>query len=307
MATNRKILFLNFIRIILVLQVLKILIFTIAIVYLLKILKMSKVVLITGGSSGIGKTVGNFLLTKGYTVYGSSRNPENVANSKFPLVAIDVRNNESIHSAVAEIISKEGRIDVLINNAGVGITGPIEEIPLQEIQNNFHTNVFGPIEVMKAVLPQMRQQKSGLIINVTSIAGYMGLPYRGIYSASKGALELITESIRMEVKPFNIRVTNVAPGDFATDIAARRFHAPVLDQSAYKEIYSQQLATINEHVNDGGDPIEMAKAIDKIIQTKNPKVHYKVGAFMQKFSIFLKKILPDTVYEKMLMNHYKIK
>lgn len=268
---------------------------------------MGKVVLITGGSSGIGKTVGNFLQKKGYRVYGSSRNPQQVTGSLFPLVAIDVRNSETIQQAVQEIIEKEGRIDVLINNAGVGITGPVEEIPLEEIQNNFHTNVFGPIEMMKAVLPFMRQQKSGLIINVTSIAGYMGLPYRGIYSASKGALELITESIRMEVKPFNIKVTNVAPGDFATDIASRRFHAPVLDQSPYKQIYGQQLATIDEDVNDGGDPIEMAQAIDQIIQSKNPKVHYKVGAFMQKFSIFLKKILPDTMYEKMLMNHYKIK
>lgn len=268
---------------------------------------MSKVVLITGGSSGIGKTVGNYLQTKGYKVYGSSRNPENVTDSSFPLIAIDVRNSQTIQQAVQEIIDKEGKIDVLINNAGVGITGPVEEIPLDEIQNNFHTNVFGPIEMMKAVLPFMRNQKSGLIINVTSIAGYMGLPFRGIYSASKGALELITESIRMEVKPFNIKVTNVAPGDFATDIAARRFHAPVLEDSAYKEVYSQQLATIDTHVNDGGDPVEMAKAIDAIIQTKNPKVHYKVGAFMQKFSIFLKKILPDTVYEKILMNHYKIK
>lgn len=268
---------------------------------------MGKVVLITGGSSGIGKTVGNFLQKKGYRVYGSSRNPQQVTDSLFPLVAIDVRNSETIQQAVQEIIRKEGKIDVLINNAGVGITGPVEEIPLEEIQNNFHTNVFGPIEMMKAVLPFMRQQKSGLIINITSIAGYMGLPYRGIYSASKGALELITESIRMEVKPFNIKVTNVAPGDFATDIASRRFHAPLLDHSPYKEIYSQQLATINEHVNGGGDPIEMAQAIDKIIQSKNPKVHYKVGAFMQKFSIFLKNILPDTAYEKMLMNHYKIK
>lgn len=268
---------------------------------------MSKVVLITGGSSGIGKTVGNYLQTKGYKVYGSSRNPENVTDSSFPLIAIDVRNSQTIQQAVQEIIDKEGKIDVLINNAGVGITGPVEEIPLDEIQNNFHTNVFGPIEMMKAVLPFMRNQTSGLIINVTSIAGYMGLPFRGIYSASKGALELITESIRMEVKPFNIKVTNVAPGDFATDIAARRFHAPVLEDSAYKEVYSQQLATIDTHVNDGGDPVKMAKAIDAIIQTKNPKVHYKVGAFMQKFSIFLKKILPDTVYEKILMNHYKIK
>lgn len=268
---------------------------------------MNKVVLITGGSSGIGKTVGIYLKQKGFIVYGSSRKPENITNSPFPLVALDVRDTNTIVSAVNNVIALEGRIDVLINNAGVGITGPIEEIPLEEIQNNFHTNVFGPIETMKAVLPIMRKQNAGLIINVTSIAGYMGLPYRGIYSASKGALELITESIRMEVKPFNIKVTNVAPGDFATDIAARRFHAPVLENSPYKKIYGQQLATINEHVNEGGDPVEMAIAIEKIINGNNPKVHYKVGAFMQKFSILLKKILPDTMYEKMLMNHYKIK
>jgi len=253
-----------------------------------------------------------YLLAKNQIVVATTRNRDTfeaslLESENLTVISLDITKEQDVEKAVHQIIEEHGRIDVLINNAGVGITGPIEEIPLDEIQNNFHTNVFGPIEVMKAVLPQMRKQKSGLIINVTSIAGYMGLPYRGIYSASKGALELITESIRMEVKPFNIRVTNVAPGDFATDIAARRFHAPVLDQSPYKEIYSQQLATINDHVNDGGDPIEMAKAIDEIIQTKNPKVHYKVGAFMQKFSIFLKKILPDTVYEKMLMNHYKIK
>lgn len=268
---------------------------------------MDKVVLITGGSSGIGKAVGVYLQQKGYKVYGSSRNPDPVTNSSFPLVALDVRDSGTIQRAVQEIIVKEGRLDVLINNAGVGITGPVEEIPLEEIQNNFHTNVFGPIEMMKAVLPVMRNQKSGMVINITSIAGYMGLPYRGIYSASKGALELITEAVRMEVKPFNIKVTNVAPGDFATDIASRRFHAPVLEHSPYKEIYSQQLATIDDHVNDGGDPIEMARAIDRIISGNNPKVHYRVGAFMQKFSIFLKKILPDTTYEKMLMNHYKIR
>ncbi len=103
---------------------------------------MGKVVLITGGSSGIGKTVGNFLQKKGYRVYGSSRNPQQVTDSLFPLVAIDVRNSETIQQAVQEIIRKEGKIDVLINNAGVGITGPVEEIPLEEIQNNFHTNVF---------------------------------------------------------------------------------------------------------------------------------------------------------------------
>ena len=149
---------------------------------------MSKVVLITGGSSGIGKAIGEFLFHKGYTVYGTSRNPERIANSIFPLLALDVQNVESIKNTVNKVISISKRLDVVINNAGVGITGPLEETPTDEMRNNFETNFFGPIEVMKAVLPQMREQKSGLIINITSIAGYMGLPYRGVYSASKSAL-----------------------------------------------------------------------------------------------------------------------
>lgn len=267
---------------------------------------MSKVVFITGASSGIGKSIGEFLHAKGFIVYGTSRNPERITDSVFPLLALDVRNKESITQAIDTILQKSGRIDVVINNAGVGITGPIEEIPTEEIKNNFETNLFGPIEVMKAALPAMRSQKSGLIINITSIAGYMGLPYRGIYSASKGALELITESLRMEVKSFGIHITNVAPGDFATNIAAGRFHAPLIKGSAYEIPYRTTLSMMNEHVDSGSNPYEMAEAIFKIIQTPSPKGHYKIGAFMQKFSIVLKRILPDKVYEKMLMNHYKL-
>lgn len=268
---------------------------------------MSKVVLITGGSSGIGKIVGTFLKQKGYEVYGTSRTPEAISDSPFPLVALDVRESNSIHSCVAEVLAKAGKIDVLINNAGVGITGPLEEIPIEAIKNNFDTNLFGPIEMMKAVLPTMRQQKSGLIINITSIAGYMGLPFRSVYSSSKGALELLTEAVRMEVKPFGIHLTNVAPGDFATEIASRRYHAPLLENSPYEKMYAMQLEKMNAHVNQGSNPIEMAHAIYTIIQQPKPKVHYKVGVFMQRFSIVLKRILPDTVYEKMLMNHYGLK
>jgi short-subunit dehydrogenase len=221
-------------------------------------------------------------------------------------VALDVRNPESIQTAVTKIIATSGRLDIVINNAGVGITGPLEEIPSQEIKNNFETNFFGPIEVMKAVLPQMRAQKSGLIINVTSIAGYMGLPYRSIYSASKGALELVTEALRMEVKSFGIHITNVAPGDFATNIASGRYHAPAAVGSAYEESYGESLRTIDQHVDNGSNPSEMAAAVYKVIQTKEPKIHYKVGAFTQKFSIVLKRILPDKIYEKILMKHYKL-
>ena len=267
---------------------------------------MSKVVLITGGSSGIGKSIGTLLSQKGFIVYGTSRNPEKVSNAVFPLIALDVRDTASIQSAVATIIQEAGRLDVVINNAGVGITGPLEEIPMVEIKNNFETNFFGPIEVMKAALPQMRAQQSGLIINITSIAGYMGLPYRSVYSASKGALELLTEALRMEVKSFGIQITNVAPGDFATNIAAGRFHAPVVQGSAYEKVYAGVLQTMDAHVDSGSNPNEMAEAIYQIIQNPNPKIHYKVGVFMQKFSIVLKRILPDKVYEKILMNHYKL-
>ncbi|RIA09975.1 short-subunit dehydrogenase [Flavobacteriaceae bacterium MAR_2010_72] len=267
---------------------------------------MSKVVLITGGSSGIGKSIGDYLILKGFKVFGTSRNPANYNNSKFPLIALDVTKIDSINLAIDLVIEQAGRLDVLINNAGAGITGPIEEIPEAEIKRNFETNLFGPINVIKAVLPQMRIQNSGLIINITSIAGYMGLPYRGIYSASKGALELVTESFRMELKDFNIKMTNVAPGDFATNIAAGRYHAPVNNDSPYKKPYSNTLKLMDAHVDSGKDPEVMAKKIFKIINTDNPRIHYKVGEFMQKFSIVLKRILPDTWYERLLMNHYKL-
>ncbi|KJD34486.1 short-chain dehydrogenase [Tamlana nanhaiensis] len=266
---------------------------------------MLKVVLITGGSSGIGKAIGEFLQSNGYIVYGTSRSPEKYKRSKFPILALDVKNNDTICACVAEVISKEGRLDVLINNAGVGITGPIEEIPEAEIKNNFDTNFFGPINVIKAVLPQMRKQNSGLIINVTSIAGYMGLPYRGVYSASKGALSLITEAFRIELKDFNIKMTNLAPGDFATNIAAGRYHAPALNTSPYK-LYPSVLQNIDDDVDNSDDPIAVAKAVKKIIENNSPRIHHKVGAFMQKFSIVLKFILPDKTYEKLLIKHYKL-
>lgn len=268
---------------------------------------MAKVVLITGGSSGIGKSVAHFLTKKGFIVYGTSRNPQKITEQlPFKLIALDVSNVTTITSAVQTIIQNEGRLDVVINNAGVGITGPLEETPDVEIKNAFQTNVFGPLDVIKAALPQMRKQGGGLIINVTSIAGYMGLPYRGVYSATKGTLELLTEALRMEIKDFNIQMTNIAPGDFATNIASGRYHSPVLENSPYKVPYGNTLALMNEHVDHGSDPIEMAEAIYKIINTKRPKIHYKVGAFMQKFSIVLKRILPDTFYEKLLLNHYKL-
>ena len=149
---------------------------------------MSKVVLVTGASSGIGKAIATFLSAKGYIVYGTSRNPKNEKDFSFELIALDVLKLDTINTAVNYILEKEGRLDVLVNNAGMGITGPVEETPTDEMRAVFNTNLFGAIDVMKAVLPQMRKQNAGTIINVTSIAGYMGLPFRGLYSATKACL-----------------------------------------------------------------------------------------------------------------------
>ena len=267
---------------------------------------MAKVVLITGGSSGIGKSIGEYLTDKGFIVYGTSRFPEKYSSSKFPIIKLDVTQSTSINECVSELISKTGQIDVLVNNAGVGIAGPLEEIPMEEMKRNFETNLFGPINMINAVLPYMREQKSGQILNITSIAGYMGLPFRGIYSASKGALELITESYRMELKLFGITMSNVAPGDFATNIAAGRYHAPILENSPYKLPYGTTLNMMDSHVDSGKNPLLMAEVVHKIITSKNPKIHYKVGAFLQKFSVVLKRILPDLWYEKLLSSFYNI-
>lgn len=266
---------------------------------------MSKVILITGASSGIGRITAKYLAEKGYVVYGTSRRdlePE----GNYQLLQLDVCDPESIKRAVAEIIQKEGRLDVLVNNAGMGITGPIEETPTEEMRRVFDTNFFGAIDMIKAVLPAMRVHGSGLIINITSIAGYMGLPFRGVYSATKGALELVGETLSMETRSFGVKVINVAPGDFATNIAAGRYHAPVIKDSPYETIYQKNLDLMNEHVDTGGNPMDMAVRIYELIETRKLKIHYRVGPFTQKLSILLKKILGDRRYERLLMRHYKM-
>lgn len=141
---------------------------------------MDKVVLITGASSGIGKAIGAYLHERGFRVYGTSRNPSKIQSSvPFRLLALDVTQIDTIEKALSEVIQAEGRIDVLVNNAGMGITGPLEETPAAAVLKVYDTNVFGPMEMIRAVLPYMRKQQGGLVINITSIAGYMGLPLEG--------------------------------------------------------------------------------------------------------------------------------
>ena len=270
-------------------------------------MQTKSVVLITGGSSGLGKATGDYLTQAGYKVYGTTRNPKaHEGRSSFPLLKMDVQSEDSVREAVDRLLEEEGRIDVLINNAGVGITGPLEETPHEQALNAMETNFHGPLRVMTAVLPHMREQGSGFILNITSIAGYMGLPYRGIYSASKSALEMAVEAYRMEVRGFGIRMSTLAPGDYATNIAAGRYHSPLKEDSAYMEDYCRSLELMNAHVKEGKDPIQVARKVARILSKSKPRVRYSVGSPMQRFSLLLKRLLPDTWFERLLRNHYKL-
>lgn len=267
---------------------------------------MPKVVLITGTSSGIGKVTAELLAKNEYKVYGTSRNPEQKEVNKVRFLKLDLNTPKSIHAAVEELIALEGKIDILINNAGVGITGPVEETPMEGVKAHFQTNFFGVVELTQTVLPYMHQQESGCIINITSIAGYMGLPFRGYYSASKAALITLTEALRLELKSTPIQVFSVAPGDIATNIASGRFTVEPNTKSAYFKSYQHSLHLMNTHVDKGESPDLIAHKILNLLQLKKPKVHYKVGNTLQKFSVFLKGVLPNKVFEKMLAKHYKL-
>ena len=263
---------------------------------------MSKIILITGGSSGIGRAVASFLSSKDdYIVYGTSRSIENHKNLNFNIIQLDVTSIDSINACIDRVISKHGKLDVLINNAGVGITGPMEEIPNEEIEKHFKTNLYGPINIMKKVLPLMRKKNSGLIINITSIAGYIGTPYRSIYSAGKSSLDIISQTLNMEVKNFNINIVCVAPGDYLTNISKGRFHSPIIKGSSYETTYKSSLDKMNDNIKKGADPIKVAKLIYKIINTDKPKIKYISGSFLERFGIILKFILPQKVFEYLVL------
>jgi NAD(P)-dependent dehydrogenase (short-subunit alcohol dehydrogenase family) len=266
---------------------------------------MPKIVLITGASSGLGASIAGYLSAKGYTVYGASRNVPQ-GNPAFKPVVMDVCDEKSIQDATSLILNAEGRIDVLINNAGLGIAGPVESLLSKDVQQVFDTNLFGALHVCQAVLPGMRANKSGLIINISSIGSETGLPYRGAYSASKAALDRLTEAMRMELAPFGVQACYLQPGGIRTDINKNRITTPLAANNAYKESFDRCYAIVNASVSQGLDTAVFGPFVEKIIQSKKVKRCYRIGKPMEKISVFLKKALPDHTYEKLVSDHYKV-
>lgn len=262
-----------------------------------------KVVLVTGGSSGLGLAICNRLAALGHTVYGTSRSPDR-DSSGWRLIAMDITDEGSVERAVQEVLLREQRIDVVVNNAGLGIQGAAEDIDVALAQRLFDANVFGAHRVCRAVLPTMRQQRNGLIINVSSIAANFGLPYRAFYSASKAALDRYSEALRIEVKPFGVKVVTVQPGEFKTNIAGSRLK-PERVSEPYAKGYQRAMEVLGSSMHYSRDPDELAQVVAKIITSPKPRTVYRVAQGVQKLSVQLKKLLPGHSFERMVGKHYE--
>lgn len=261
---------------------------------------MSQVVLITGASSGLGKALAEHLQQKGYRVYGTSRRPEKL-DLPYPMLALDLADETSIRSAVRSLLEREGRIDVLINNAGIGIAGPLEEAGLDNVRRVFETNFYGAVRTCQAVLPAMREVGRGRILNISTIGAALGLPYRGIYVASKAALDVMTASLRMEVAPFGIELTSILAGDIQTPINDHRIRETPSEKSPYRESFERVYTAIDEDVRHGTPAPEVAKRIEAILRKRRLRRAYRVGKPLQRLSITARAFLPDHLFDRIIM------
>lgn len=265
-----------------------------------------KNILITGATSGLGKMIAEVLHSKGHNVVGTSRNP-NKHKTKYPLYHLDINEDHDVHKVSERFIKENGKIDVLINNAGYGIAGPIEETSIAEAKAQLETNFFGLVRMTKVILPLMRNQKAGLIINTGSIAGLIGLPFQGFYCASKYAVEGFTESLRMEVKPYGINVFNIDPGDFSTSFTQNRQIIAGLTNE-YKGNFESALEIYEKDERSGSNPQIIAELVEKLIRKKNSyRVRYIIGPKVQKIVVMMKRILGSKIFESMLMKNYNQK
>jgi short-subunit dehydrogenase len=269
---------------------------------------LKKVILITGVSSGFGKETARILAEAGHKVYGTVRNTPLQAGS-VNVIKMDLMDFQSIAEEVKHVYEKEGRIDVLINNAGMHTGGPVETIPGEHIRLQMETNFYGMVHLTRQVLPFMRSQGGGKIINFSSIGGLMGLPFQAFYSASKFAIEGFSEALRMEVNRFKIKVVVINPGDFCTSNSAnrRKFLAPSSAEDAYHDQFQETLAVIEKDEAGGWKPELLAGKILKVVESKNPRQRYIIGSFEQKLAVVIKKIIPGSLFRKILEDHYRIK
>ncbi len=267
---------------------------------------ITRTALVTGASSGIGEETARRLQGLGYTVYGAARRTdrlEKLAAEGVRPLAMDVTDDASMTAGIARIIEEAGRIDVLVNNAGYGSYGAIEDVPIDEARRQFEVNLFGLGRLVQLVTPHMRGQKSGTIINISSMGGRLTTPLGGWYHATKYAVEALSDALRMELKPFGIDVVLVEPGGIRTEWAG--IAADHLEETAEGSAYSDQIRAVagsmrNESVQRRqSPPAVIANAVEKIVTARKPRTRYAVG-FMAKPLITARRVLPDRAFDRVI-------
>lgn len=265
------------------------------------------VVLITGASSGIGKACAEYLARKGYQVFGTSRhapqNPE-MSPTGLTLFRMDVNDDRSVQEGVAFVLQRAGRLDAVVNNAGFGIAGSVEDTSVEEAKAQLETNFFGTFRVCRAVLPVMRAQGHGTIVNISSLGGIIALPFQGFYSASKFAVEGLTEALRLEVRPFGIRVVLVEPGDIRTSFTDRRVRVAASDNPAYAPYFERVMRIVEADERNGAPPEVVARVVERILRHPNPAPRYRVGPFTQRLAAAFKGLLPGRVFEWAIAKYF---
>jgi short-subunit dehydrogenase len=262
--------------------------------------KRERTVLVTGASSGLGRCIASLLCERGFTVFGTSRNATGAGSSGdksngFGMLPLDVDSDESVHSCLGTLLQKSsGRLDVLINNAGYGLAGAIEETSIREARSQFETNFFGAVRLVKEVLPIMRKQTSGRIINVGSLEAIIPAPFTAFYAASKAALRGYSEALRQEVRPFGIKVSLVEPGFFRTNILNSSKYASERIEE-YDGMRKAVFSKFIELSENGLDPRVAAETILSILESKSPRLTYSIGR-ESKYATF-KRILPERWFE----------
>ena len=251
-----------------------------------------KVVLITGASSGIGRAAAELLAAHGFTVFGTSRTPTQDRRS-YTWLPLDVRSDDSVQAAVQSLLAQAGRIDLLVNNAGYVQFGAIEESSIADAQAQLDTNLFGVIRMLKAVLPVMRKQGSGRIINISSIVGHVAAPYGGLYATSKFALEGLSEALSEEVRPFGVSVSLVEPSYVNTPLVSQPPTKPIAAYAPGRQAAQQSLIT---NAKKGMEPGAVARVILRAATTNRPRLRYPVGQG-GKTVLLLKRLLPESAFE----------
>jgi short-subunit dehydrogenase len=270
---------------------------------------MKKVALVTGSSSGIGMETARLLVQNGYTVYGAARRVDRMAGLKdsgIKLLAMDLTDEDSMTRGISEIIKNDQRIDLLVNNAGYGSYGALEDVPIREAKVQFEVNIFGLARLTQLVLPYMREQHSGRIINVSSIGGKIGEPHGAWYHATKFALEGLSDSLRMELKEFGIQVVVIQPGAINTEwggIAAEHM-LKTSGNTAYKTLAHKHAKMFESSVKMGSEPIVVAKTIVKAAMSANPRTRYATGGGAKPI-LFARSVLSDKLFDRLMLGMMK--